>query len=91
MKSRKLIVPILFATSLTLAACSGANSEKQVDEAETTVSISDGAKEMKQTLTELKAQLTEKDATKVKESGEKLEESWESFEDEVKDKNRRNI
>ena len=33
MKSRKLIVPILLATSLTLAACSGANTNKQTDEA----------------------------------------------------------
>ena len=93
MKMRKLIVPILFAASLTLAACSSANSGKQTDEAKTTdevkttVSISDGAKEMKQTITDLKAQLSEKDATKVKESGENLEKSWQSFEDEVKDKN----
>ena len=87
MKSRKLIVPILFATSLTLAACSGANTDKQTDEAKTTVSISDGAKEMKQTITDLKAQLNEKNAAKVKESGENLEKSWQKFEDEVKDKN----
>lgn len=86
MKSRKLIVPILFATSLTLAACSGANTTKQTDEATTTVSISDGAKEMRQTITDLKAQLNDKDAAKVKESGENLEKSWQSFEDEVKDK-----
>lgn len=87
MKMRKLIVPILFATSLTLAACSSANSDKQTDEAKTTVSISDGAKEMKQTIADLKTQLSEKDATKVKESGENLEKSWQSFEDEVKVKN----
>ncbi len=87
MKSRKLIVPILFVTSLTLAACSGANTDKQTDEAKTTVSISDGAKEMKQTITDLKAQLNEKDAAKVKESGENLEKSWQKFEDEVKDNN----
>src|SRR6476660_5994125 len=88
MKSRKLIVPILFATSLTLAACSGANTNKQTDEATTTttVSISDGAKEMKQTITDLKAQLNEKDAAKVEESGANLEKSWQKFEDEVKDK-----
>ena len=87
MKSRKLIVPILLATSLTLAACSGANTNKQTDEAKTTVSISEGAKEMKQTITDLKAQLNEKDAAKVKESGENLEKSWQNFEDEVKDNN----
>lgn len=87
MKSRKLIVPILFATSLTLTACSGANTNKQTDEAKTTVSISDGAKEMKQTITDLKAQLNEKNASKVKESGENLEKSWQKFEDEVKDNN----
>ena len=87
MKSRKLIVPILLATSLTLAACSGANTNKQTDEAKTTVSISEGAKEMKQTITDLKAQLNEKDAAKVKESGENLEKSWQKFEDEVKDNN----
>ena len=88
MKSRKFIVPILLATSLTLAACSGANTEKQTDEAKkTTVSISEGAKEMKQTITDLKAQLNENDAAKVKESGENLEKSWQKFEDEVKDKN----
>lgn len=87
MKSRKLIVPILFATSLTLAACGGANTNKQIDEAKTTVSISDGAKEMKQTITELKTQLNEKNASEVKESGENLEKSWQKFEDEVKDNN----
>ena len=87
MKSRKLIVPILFATSLTLAACSGANTNKQTDETKTTVSISDGAKEMKQTITDLKAQLNEKNTSKVKESGENLEKSWKKFEDEVKDNN----
>lgn len=86
MKTRKLIVPILLAASLTLAACSGANTNMQTNEAKTTVSISDGAKEMRQTITDLKAQLNDKDAAKVKESGANLEKSWQKFEDEVKGK-----
>ena len=60
---------------------------KQTDEAKTTVSISDGAKEMKQTITDLKAQLNEKDAGKGKRKWRKLEKSWQKFEDEVKDNN----
>ena len=85
MKSRKFIVPILVASSLTLAACSGENNNKKEEE-NTIVSISEGAKEMRQTISDLKTQLNTKDAAKVKESGESLEESWETFEDEVKDK-----
>jgi iron uptake system EfeUOB component EfeO/EfeM len=90
MKSRKLIVPFLIAASLTLAACGGANNDKKTEDtntAKTTVSISDGAKEMKQTIADLKTQLKDKDATKVKNSGESLEKSWQKFEDGVKDKN----
>ncbi|CAH2716083.1 hypothetical protein BACCIP111895_03267 [Neobacillus rhizosphaerae] len=87
MKSRKLIVPILIASSLTLAACGGAKDDKNSAETKTTVSISDGAKEMKQTITDLRDQLNANDAAKVKESGVKLEESWQKFEDDVKDKN----
>jgi iron uptake system EfeUOB component EfeO/EfeM len=86
MKSRKLIVPIFLATSLTLAACDGANTSTKTAEKKTAVSISDGAKEMKQTISDLKSQLSTKDTAKVKTSGENLEESWQSFEDEVKDK-----
>lgn len=85
MKSRKFIVPILVASSLTLAACGGENNNKKEEE-NTIVSISEGAKEMRQTISDLKTQLNTKDAAKVKESGESLEESWETFEDEVKDK-----
>ncbi|WP_066255560.1 hypothetical protein [Neobacillus drentensis] len=86
MKTRKFIVPILLASSLTLAACGGANTDKKTEEKKTTVSISDGAKEMRQTISDLKTQLNTKDATKVKASGENLEKSWQTFEDEVKDK-----
>lgn len=87
MKSRKWIVPILLASSLTLAACGGANSDKKTDEQKTAVSISDGAKEMRQTISDLKTQLNTKDAAKVKTSGENLEKSWQTFEDDVKEKN----
>ncbi|MES1039435.1 hypothetical protein [Peribacillus simplex] len=93
MKSRKLLVPILVVAALSLTAC-GANNEKTAEETKKTeqsspksVSISDGAKDMKQTIADLNAQLKAKDATKVKESGAKLEESWQTFEDEVKAKN----
>jgi iron uptake system EfeUOB component EfeO/EfeM len=89
MKSRKLIVPILLAASLTLAACGGANNNKKIEDTNITkksVSISDGAKEMKQTIADLKTQLNAKDTSKVKESGAKLEQSWQKFEDEVKGK-----
>jgi iron uptake system EfeUOB component EfeO/EfeM len=86
MKTRKFIVPILLASSLTLAACGGTNTDKKTEEKKTTVSISDGAKEMRQTISDLKTQLNTKDAAKVKASGENLEKSWQTFEDEVKDK-----
>ncbi|MGE7907197.1 hypothetical protein ACQKNS_22635 [Peribacillus sp. NPDC094092] len=92
MKSRKLLVPILVVAALSLTAC-GNKNEKSADETKKieqsspkSVSISDGAKDMKQTIADLNAQLKAKDATKVKESGAKLEESWQTFEDEVKDK-----
>jgi hypothetical protein len=71
MKSRKLIVPFLLATSLTLAACGGADNDKKTENtnsAKSTVSISDGAKEMKNTIAELKTQLKDKDTAKVKAS-----------------------
>ncbi|MFF2499543.1 hypothetical protein [Peribacillus sp. NPDC058075] len=93
MKSRKLLVPILVVAALSLTAC-GTNNEKTAEETKKTeqsspksVSISDGAKDMKQTIADLNAQLKAKDATKVKESGSKLEESWQTFEDDVKAKN----
>jgi iron uptake system EfeUOB component EfeO/EfeM len=86
MISRKFIVPILLASSLTLAACGGVNTDKKTEEKKTTVSISVGAKEMRQTISDLKTQLKTKDAAKVKASGENLEKSWQTFEDEVKDK-----
>ncbi|MEI2471591.1 hypothetical protein CN563_25505 [Bacillus sp. AFS026049] len=92
MKSRKLLVPFLVVAALSLTAC-GNNNEKTADETKKTeqpspksVSISDGAKDMKQTIADLNAQLKAKDVTKVKESGAKLEESWQTFEDDVKDK-----
>ncbi|MGE7184824.1 hypothetical protein ACQKKK_12740 [Peribacillus sp. NPDC006672] len=93
MRSKKLIVPIILAMSLTLAAC-GTNEETKKEAPKTTeessnskaVSITDGAQDMKQVLADLKTQLTEKDATKVKDSGEKLEEKWQVFEDLVKEK-----
>jgi iron uptake system EfeUOB component EfeO/EfeM len=93
MRSKKLIVPVILATSLTLAAC-GAKEETKKEAPKTTeessnskaVSIADGAKDMKKVLADMKTQLTAKDATKVKDSGEKLEEKWEAFEDSVKDK-----
>lgn len=89
MKSSKLIVPFIVATSLTLAACGGANVDKKTEDTTTedkTVSISEGAKEMRQTIADLKVQLTSKDTDKVKQSSESLEESWQKFEDGVKDK-----
>jgi iron uptake system EfeUOB component EfeO/EfeM len=92
LKSRKLLVPIIVVAALSLTAC-GTNNEKKADETKKTeqsspksVSISDGAKDMKQTIADLNAQLKAKDATKVKESGAKLEESWQTFEDDVKAK-----
>ncbi len=60
MKTRKLIVPVLLATSLALAACNGANTNNTTKEEQpsnvsnATLSISDGAKEMQQTITDLK-------------------------------------
>lgn len=90
MKSCKLIVPFIVATSLTLAACGGANNDKKTQDTNTekkTVLISEGAKEMRHTIADLKVQLTSKDTDKVKRSSESLEESWQKFEDGVKDKN----
>jgi iron uptake system EfeUOB component EfeO/EfeM len=92
LKSRKLLVPILVVAALSLTAC-GNNNEKTADETKKTeqsspksVSISDGAKDMKQTIADLNSQLKAKETTKVKESGAKLEESWQTFEDDVKAK-----
>jgi hypothetical protein len=89
MKSRKFIIPILLAASLTLAGCGGAKNDKKTADtniSKTTVSISEGAKEMKRTIVVLKTQLNSKDVAKVKESGTNLEKSWQKFEDEVKGK-----
>lgn len=94
MKSRKLILPVIVATSLALGAC-GTQGEKKAENTKTTeqasekktVSIADGATSMKQTVSDLKAQLQANDAAKVKSDAEKLEETWETFEDTVKEKN----
>lgn len=84
MKSRKLMIPILLGCSLVLTACGSGDKDQQTNKVKATVSISDGVKEMKQTLTDLKAQVKKKNAEKVKESGEQLELSWQKFEDQVK-------
>ena len=92
MQSKKLIVPIILATSLTLAACgTKEETKKEAPKTEETsnskaVSIADGAQDMKQVLADMKTQLTAKDAAKVKDSGEELEEKWQVFEDLVKEK-----
>ncbi|MGG2063900.1 hypothetical protein [Bacillus sp. S14(2024)] len=94
MKSRKLILPVIVATSLALGAC-GAQGEKKAESTKTTeqasekktVSIADGATSMKQTVSDLKAQLQAKDAAKVKGDAEQLEKTWQTFEDSVKEKN----
>ncbi|AMM92987.1 hypothetical protein QUF81_17040 [Peribacillus simplex] len=92
MRSKKLIVPIILATSLTLAACgTKEETKKEAPKTEETsnskaVSIADGAQDMKQVLADMKTQLTAKDAAKVKDSGEELEEKWQVFEDSVKEK-----
>jgi iron uptake system EfeUOB component EfeO/EfeM len=92
MQSKKLIVPIILATSLTLAACgTKEETKKEAPKTEETsnskaVSIADGAQDMKQVLADMKTQLTAKDAAKVKDSGEELEEKWQVFEDSVKEK-----
>ncbi|EJR55923.1 hypothetical protein IIM_01015 [Bacillus cereus VD107] len=94
MKSRKLIFPVIVATSLALGAC-GTQGEKKAESTKTTeqasekktVSIADGAASMKQTVSDLKAQLQAKDATKVKDDAEQLEKTWQTFEDTVKEKN----
>lgn len=93
MKSRKLILPVIVATSLALGAC-GTQGEKKAESTKTTeqasakqaVSIADGATSMKQTVSDLKAQLQAKDAAKVKDDAEQLEKTWQTFEDTVKEK-----
>ncbi|MFJ8530098.1 hypothetical protein [Bacillus sp. NPDC094106] len=94
MKSRKLIFPVIVATSLALGAC-GTTGEKKAESTKTTeqasekktVSIADGATSMKQTVSDLKAQLQENNAAKVKDDAEQLEKTWQTFEDTVKEKN----
>ncbi|MGH0428924.1 hypothetical protein ACQVPL_06505 [Bacillus hominis] len=94
MKSRKLIFPVIVATSLALGAC-GTQGEKKAESTKTTeqasekktVSIADGAASMKKTVSDLKAQLQAKDAAKVKDDAEQLEKTWQMFEDTVKEKN----
>ncbi|WCN36563.1 hypothetical protein [Aneurinibacillus uraniidurans] len=101
MKLSKVIVPAVFAASLTLTAC-GTQEAKKADtqpaassQTATTVnssteqaasSPSEGAKAMKQTLADMKTQVQADHAAKVKEGAEKLEESWSKFEDGVKEK-----
>lgn len=94
MKSRKLILPVIVATSLALGAC-GTQGEKKDESKKTTeqasekkeVSIADGATSMKKTVNDLKAQLQANDTAKVKDNAEQLEKTWETFEDVVKEKN----
>ncbi|MGG1575392.1 hypothetical protein [Fictibacillus sp. NRS-1165] len=83
MQTKKYIVPIVLAASLTLSACGTKDNGSEKPKEPT---IAEGSKEMKQTLTDLKSQLKANEADKVKESGEQLEESWEKFEDGVKEK-----
>ncbi|EIT85262.1 hypothetical protein A374_10980 [Fictibacillus macauensis ZFHKF-1] len=84
-QTKKFIVPIVIAASLTLSAC-GTKQDDAKEKKETTSASMQGAKEMKQTLKDLKEQLKAKKTDEVKEAGEQLEKSWESFEDGVKDK-----
>ncbi|MFD0770457.1 hypothetical protein ACFQZ1_17055 [Bacillus sp. CGMCC 1.60114] len=94
MKSRKLILPVIVATSLALGAC-GTQGEKKAESTKTTeqasekktISIADGAASMKQTVSDLKAQLQANNAAKVKDDAEQLEKTWQTFEDTVKEKN----
>ncbi|MFD0048390.1 hypothetical protein ACFVHQ_03460 [Actinomycetes bacterium NPDC127524] len=91
MKSKKFIMPIIFASAFTLAACgaskgSTSNEEKKAENSTEAVSVSQGAKEMKATLANLKGQVSAKDSVKVKKSGTELEETWGKFEDGVKEK-----
>lgn len=94
MKSRKLIFPVIVATSLALGAC-GATGEKKAESTKTmeqasekkAVSIADGTTSMKQTVSDLKAQLQANNAAKVKDDAEQLEKTWQTFEDTVKEKN----
>ncbi|BAU28399.1 hypothetical protein DFP93_107134 [Aneurinibacillus soli] len=102
MKMFKVIVPAVFAASLTLTAC-GTQEAKKADtqpatsssQAATTTSShtepaasspSEGAKAMKQTLADMKTQVHADHAAKVKEGADKLEESWSKFEDGIKEK-----
>jgi ABC-type phosphate transport system auxiliary subunit len=84
MLSKKNTAVLFAAISLSLSACGTNTSE--TPKKTTTLSIADGATQMKETLKQLNTDLTAKDAGKVKTDSENLEKSWSKFEDNVKEK-----
>ncbi|MDX1807600.1 MAG: hypothetical protein R3267_11300 [Paenisporosarcina sp.] len=91
MKSKKWLFTILLSASVALSACgseedqSVSTGEKESTDESATLSIAEGAEQMKTEIVDLKEQLNAEDQTKVKENAENLEELWEAFEDDVKD------
>jgi len=84
MLSKKSIVLLFAALSLSLSACGTKTND--TSKKTTTLSIADGATQMKDTLKQLNTDLSAKDAGKVKTDSENLEKSWSQFEDNVKAK-----
>jgi len=94
-KLKSLIVVTALVTLLTLTGCSLKNTQQQntqvkeqpkVEETQNTLTISEGAQNMRNALKNMKGMLTSKDEDAAIKEGAKLEENWKPIEDDVKSK-----
>lgn len=94
-KSTSLIAVSALTTLLTLTGCSSKNTQQQntqlkeqpkLEETQKTLTISDGAQNMRDALKNMKGMLTSKDQEAAIKEGAKLEENWSPIEDNVKSK-----
>jgi iron uptake system EfeUOB component EfeO/EfeM len=97
MKSlRGFVVITALVTALTLTGCASKNTVKQnivneqpkVEEIQKTITISQGAQNMKAALKNMKNFMNAKNEEGAIKEGAKLEENWRLFEDSVKAKNK---
>jgi len=93
---RSLLIVTALVTALTLTGCASKNTANQsevkeqpkVEETQKTITISQGAQNMKAALKNMKDFMNAKDEDGAIKEGAKLEENWKLFEDSVKDKNK---
>ena len=87
---KTILVPTAFAIALAFTGCSSKGAEsstKQVTQ-EKSISISEGAQNMRSALKAMKSKLEAKDEAGAIKVSEKLEENWSVVEDNVKTKNK---